>query len=118
MWKDIPSYSDYIVNELGDVAKKSTGELLKLYPQKNGYVYVWLDRGYGRTATPLHRVVCMAFHGVDGCKKGLYVDHINTNRSDNRACNLRWVTPKENANNPQTIINKRKRYERHNTSMP
>ena len=31
------------------------------------------------------------------------VDHINTNTKDNRVCNLRWVTAKENMNNENTI---------------
>ena len=31
------------------------------------------------------------------------VDHINTNTKDNRICNLRWVTAKENMNNENTI---------------
>jgi hypothetical protein len=32
-------------------------------------------------------------------EKGIYVDHINRNRYDNRRCNLRYVNPTENARN-------------------
>ena len=42
----------------------------------------------------------MAFHPNTYNKP--QVDHINTNRNDNRAENLRWVTKLENANNPLT----------------
>ena len=34
--------------------------------------------------------------------------YIIAKRNDNRACNLRWVTPKENSNNPLTLENKKK----------
>lgn len=33
-----------------------------------------------------------------------YIDHINTDTMDYRIENLRWVTPKENSNNPITKI--------------
>lgn len=33
------------------------------------------------------------------------IDHIDTNRHNNNADNLRWVTRKENLNNPQTKEN-------------
>ena len=107
-WRDCVYYPDYSVSNTGEVIRKKDGVILKQYPQKSGYVYVWVDSGCGRHTIPVHRLVCIAFHGEDGYKNGLYVDHINTIRSDNRAENLRWVTPKENSNNETT---KKKRFE-------
>ena len=37
----------------------------------------------------------LMFAPVEGCDK-LEVDHINTNKDDNRLENLRWVTHNEN----------------------
>lgn len=107
-WRDIPCWSDYIANDEGEIARKDTGEVLKQYPQKNGYVNVWLKRGCCRIAVPAHRLICMAFHGTEGYEQGMFVDHKDTNRANNRADNLHWVTPKENMNNPNTLSKKRK----------
>lgn len=56
----------------------------------------------------VHQVVCTAFHGPMP-EPNMVVDHIDTNRCNNRPENLRWVTRLENAlNNPitrQRIIN-------------
>lgn len=110
-WRDIDIWPDYQVSSLGRVVRKRDGLILKQYPQKNGYVNVWLNRGHGNCAVHVHVLVCYAFHGDWGYCNGLYVDHINTIRSDNRSCNLRWVTPKENANNETTKLNRKKKYE-------
>ena len=107
-WAEIPGYENYLVSDEGEVCRKSDGLIMKQYLQKSGYVYVWLDRGYGSHSVPVHRLVCEAFHGSQGKMDDLYVDHIDTNRANNRADNLHWVTPKENANNPITK-NKRKK---------
>lgn len=55
---------------------------------KNGYMHVSTHR--------VHIIVANAFHGVRDSK--IYVvDHIDTNRCNNRPDNLRWLTRLENA---------------------
>ena len=50
----------------------------------------------------VHQIVCTAFHG-EAPYPNMVVDHIDTNRCNNRPENLRWVTRLENAlNNPIT----------------
>lgn len=61
---------------------------------KNGYMLIAGER--------VHRIVCYAFHGNPPTKEYV-VDHIDTNRQNNRVDNLRWGTKLENAlNNPIT----------------
>jgi hypothetical protein len=53
-------------------------------------------RGYMHVASiPVHRIVATAFHGPQPSKDHV-VDHIDTNRQNNRPENLRWVTKHEN----------------------
>ena len=52
-----------------------------------GYMYL--------SGVPVHRIVCWAFHGEPPTDRHV-VDHIDTNRANNRPENLRWVTRLEN----------------------
>ena len=64
----------------------------------NGHNYVWVNM-YGK-GYKLHRLVAQAF--IPNPENKPCIDHINTIRTDNRVENLRWVTHKENSNNPLT----------------
>ena len=46
-------------------------------------------------AVVVHRIVATAFHGEQPSEKHI-VDHIDTNRRNNRAENLRWITRLDN----------------------
>lgn len=46
--------------------------------------------------TRVHQVVCTAFNGIEP-EPHMVVDHIDTNRCNNRPENLRWLTRLENA---------------------
>ncbi|UTH45302.1 HNH endonuclease signature motif containing protein [Loktanella salsilacus] len=56
-----------------------------------------LTTGYHLLAgVPIHRIVCSAFNGLPPSNQHV-VDHIDTNRANNRPENLRWLTRLENA---------------------
>lgn len=54
------------------------------------------SKGYMQVAsTPVHRIVATAYHGEQPTGAHV-VDHVDTNRRNNRPENLRWVTRLEN----------------------
>lgn len=78
------------VSNLGRV--KCNGKIVEPYMHGN-YLYI---SGFN-----IHRAVAELF--IPNPDNKLEIDHINTDRADNRAENLRWVTHKENCNNPLTV---------------
>ena len=58
------------------------------------------NQTYYKCGKAVHRMVAECF--IPNPTNKPEVDHINGDKHDNRAVNLRWVTKKENANNPIT----------------
>ena len=96
MWLN---YDDqYAVSADGYVMNRKTGQILKGFPNNFGYLQVKLYR----KNIDIHRIVALRF-----CPKidlsGLEVDHINRDRADNRAANLRWCSPSQNNRNRECL---------------
>lgn len=103
IWKWIPGYEgQYEVSSLGNIRgwrggndkpRKSIrrARLLKPTANWNKYLLVGLKT---EGSYALHRLIALTFHGP--CPPALECAHLNGDRQDNRACNLKWVTRKEN----------------------
>ena len=103
IWKEIVENPNYLVSNKGNVKSLITNKILK--PKKDkGYLRVHL-RVPNNKHFSVHRLVAQAF--IPNPENKPCIDHINTDRTDNRVENLRWVTHKENCNNPITIENMR-----------
>lgn len=94
----------YFVRDNGEVYRqcKEDGKIRKgdeewtfgRFDPRTGYMLIGQER--------VHRIVCTAYHGEPVGDRNV-VDHIDTNRRNNRPENLRWVTKLENTlNNPIT----------------
>ncbi|MDX5478870.1 MAG: HNH endonuclease, partial [Cyclobacteriaceae bacterium] len=65
-------------------------------PNNHGYFLIG--------SVPIHRIVAFAFLGEPPSEAQIVVDHIDTNRKNNRPENLRWVSKLENIlSNPITL---------------
>lgn len=109
IWKDIPDYPNYQVSNYGNVrnlhffshrkTKRDYGvRNLTLLKHNAGYYTVHLHKDGKMRTFLVHRLVAMCF--IPNPENKPEIDHINTNRADNRVENLRWVTPQENLDNP------------------
>lgn len=107
LWKPIKGYEDiYMVSNYGRIMSlnyqgKGKVRILRLSAQPNCYIKVGLRKDGKTRIFRVHRLVAAAF--LPPPQSGEQVDHINGHKQDNRACNLRYVNPKTNSNNPNTL---------------
>ena len=114
IWKTIPGFEglyevstqgrvrslDKYVNSRWGCKRLIKGQIIKPIEHYNGYLFVSLYYQRKQIIKSVHRIVAETF--ISNPDNKPCIDHINTNRQDNRIVNLRWCTPKENEANELT----------------
>lgn len=86
------------VVDLGRCVQHRKEKLLTPIPDGKGYLMVWLFSNCIKKMWKVHRLVAGTF--LENPELKPQIDHINADKLDNRLCNLRWCTGKENFHNP------------------
>lgn len=101
-WKDIVGYEQkYQVSNFGNVRSldylhTKTPRNLKLIMSTSGYMTVCLYKNGKHQNHYVHRLVAEAF--CDNPKGYNEVNHLDEDKTNNNASNLKWCTKKENIN--------------------
>lgn len=127
MLKEIIDFKGYFISDEGKVFcnlgkgnRRKTDRTVPLYeikgrPTKNGYLRVYMRNSATnkRVDKYIHRLV--AQHFIPNPMQKPCVNHINCDRTDNRLCNLEWISAKDNTNQTleleHTVRNAQGRFE-------
>lgn len=91
--KPIPDNDGYFASNFGRIFSTKSGNVMTLQDKPNGYIAIDLHSQGKHYREYVHRLVLSAFCGRPNQR---VVNHINGDVSDNRLCNLEWVTQSEN----------------------
>jgi hypothetical protein len=109
IWKDIPEFEGYYqvsnmgrVKSLLRVVEKSNNRKMTFQPKilslnkhyKNGYFSAYLRVFDKKERKSLHRLVALSF--LDSVNNKSEINHIDSDKSNNRFDNLEWVSRREN----------------------
>jgi len=101
VWRTIPNFCTNIeVSNLGNVrrfdTKNNCWKKPAIHKDKDGYLHINIKKKEAKRYTHqgIHRLVAMAF--IPNPENKECVNHIDSNRQNNKVENLEWVTPKEN----------------------
>jgi len=94
--KQFKNFPQYAMDVNGDVYRLNKNGLRKIEGQKDtkGYIQICLYLDGNRYFKMHHRLIAEEF--IPNPLNKSQINHINGIKTDNRICNLEWVTPKEN----------------------
>ncbi len=101
VWKFVVGFPEYKVSSIGRVRRVVPSKrnyrlrILKPWLNNKGYEIVGMQEGGRRLRAPVHRIVCLAFHGKPPTGKN-HAAHWDGNSRNNCFKNLRWATRSEN----------------------
>lgn len=105
-WRDIPIAPGYMANSLGEIwskdrsVKKTIKGVERAFMLKGKKLKPWMANAYqycqagAGVKTSVHRLVCMAFHGLPEGKQE--ASHLDGNPKNNAPSNLAWASHSEN----------------------
>jgi hypothetical protein len=106
----IEGFSNYAVSNFGNISNTQTGKHLKTSDCKGTLKVTLCENGKSKQFY-VHRLVALAF--VENPENKDFVIHVDDNRTNNTATNLKWITKREF----DMIINNKMRQKREDIAM-
>lgn len=97
MYGDLDLTNRFLISNTGKLYSLISKKILKTTVNKKGYENICVSLGSREQKKILKIHMAVAFMFVDGYKKGLIVNHKDTNKLNNVYTNLEWVTHAENS---------------------
>ena len=98
VWENIPEFESYQVSNLGNVRSLKYGKerILKKPIGAGGYIQVGIYKNKKCSKRTINQLMAIAFLNHKPCGHKMVVDHIDTNKLNNKLYNLQVITNREN----------------------
>lgn len=101
-WKQLEDFPNYMISNTGRFKNTKTKKEIKRHLSNTGYYVCSMSNKGKVSSSNIHTLVAKAF--VENPNPELYteVHHIDGDKLNNNADNLKWVTRQENLGKPKT----------------
>ena len=93
-WREVKEYSNYEVNQFGEIRHKTRKKILKPRSNNGGYQYVNFKINGKNINFAVHRIVANAF--IPNPNGYTEINHKDYDRTNNCVDNLEWVNSSQN----------------------